>query len=60
MVSLVAVYLSYWDERYKPDGGFEPYDWLFSFEDVRETLEALLPDKSVRILVPGCGDAPFR
>ncbi|KAH8048277.1 3-oxo-behenoyl-CoA reductase [Aureococcus anophagefferens] len=49
--------ISYWDETYaKRDSHF---DWFVSFDDVRGILEPLLPNKNAKILIPGCGDAPF-
>ena len=47
----------YWDKRYlRVDS---PFDWMTSFENLAPTLEPLLPDKDKRILIVGCGDAPF-
>ncbi|KAH8047518.1 3-oxo-behenoyl-CoA reductase [Aureococcus anophagefferens] len=49
--------IAYWDETYaKRDSHF---DWFVSFDDVRGILEPLLPNKNAKILIPGCGDAPF-
>ena len=36
-----------------------PYDWLFSFEDVSDIMEFLIPDKNGKILMIGSGNAPF-
>jgi hypothetical protein len=36
-----------------------PYDWLFSYQDVKEVIEHLLPDKNAKALLVGCGNAPF-
>ncbi|KAH8065640.1 3-oxo-behenoyl-CoA reductase [Aureococcus anophagefferens] len=49
--------IGYWDETYaKRESHF---DWFVSFDDVRGILEPLLPNKTAKILIPGCGDAPF-
>merc|ERR1711871_1866110 len=47
----------YWDDRY---GGWapDPYDWLFEWADVAAPIEALI-SKEDRVLLPGCGNAPF-
>ena len=38
-----------------------PFDWLFTFDDVKEVLHELIPDqnKHDRILLVGAGNAPF-
>lgn len=48
----------YWDNRYKEDVD-SPFDWLFRFEDVKDIIDALVPDKSTKILLVGSGNAPF-
>jgi hypothetical protein len=48
---------AYWDARY--DRVDEPFDWMVDFSSLASNLEALLPDKNARILLVGCGDAPF-
>jgi len=58
---------TYWDERYREvdsDGDGEesmssPFDWLFSYEDVRSIVTTLLPDRKVPAFLVGCGNAPF-
>eukprot|EP00804_Cyclotella_cryptica_P000371 CCRYP_008690-RE/>CCRYP_008690-RE protein AED:0.42 eAED:0.42 QI:381/1/1/1/1/1/2/219/265 len=47
----------YWDKRYSRVT--TPFDWMTSYENLAPTLEPLLPDKDKRILIVGCGDAPF-
>ena len=48
---------TYWNHRYESSD--EPFDWMVDYASLAPTLEPLLPDKSARILVVGCGDAPF-
>ena len=58
---------AYWDDRYREidsDGDGEesmssPFDWLFSYEDVRGIVTTLLPDRKVPAFLIGCGNAPF-
>ncbi len=48
----------YWNERYAEDED-SPFDWLFSYRDLKDVLECLLPDKTENILIIGSGNAPF-
>ncbi len=50
--------VKYWNRRYGTEVD-SPFDWLFSFEDLKETLEYLLPDKNEEILLVGSGNAPL-
>jgi hypothetical protein len=36
-----------------------PFDWLFSYAEVAQTIDFVLPDKNAIILVIGAGNAPF-
>jgi len=47
----------YWDTRYSRVE--TPFDWMVDYKRLSSTLEPLLPDKNTRILLVGCGDAPF-
>lgn len=47
----------YWESRYKRVE--EPFDWMVDYASLAPTLVPLLPDRKIRILVVGCGDAPF-
>jgi len=47
----------YWDKRYAREA--QPFDWLFSWEDVEGLIAQLLPDRKVEVLMVGCGNAPF-
>jgi len=58
---------AYWDDRYREvedaDGGEDtmssPFDWLFSYQDVREIIRTLIPDQKTPAFLVGCGNAPF-
>jgi SAM-dependent methyltransferase len=50
---------AYWNDRYLMDGASDPFDWLFTYEDVAVVLEDLLPDRDLPILMVGAGNAPF-
>ena len=45
----------YWEERFSKEDSFE---WLLSYEQLAPQLQPYL-DKDCRILVVGCGNAPF-
>lgn len=47
----------YWDSRYERSD--DPFDWMVDYSSLAPTLEPLLPDKNVSIMLVGCGDAPF-
>jgi hypothetical protein len=47
----------YWDKRYSDDTC--PFDWLFDYKELQSNIEYLIPDKDSKILVVGCGNAPF-
>lgn len=49
--------LSFWDRRYASSDA-AGFDWLLAFDDLRPTLAPLLAPTD-RILVAGCGNAPF-
>jgi hypothetical protein len=49
---------SYWDKRYERDGD-DPFDWLFSYDDVKLVIKSLFPSISSSMLLVGCGNAPF-
>ncbi len=48
----------YWNKRYNEDAD-SPFDWLFSYDDVKDIIGYLIPDKSTKLLVVGSGNAPF-
>lgn len=43
------------DDRYTSSD--EPFDWFKSFKDISSIIEELIPDKSSRILMLGCGNS---
>jgi len=47
----------YWDDRYGT-WAQDPYDWLWEWKDLAEPIAALVSTED-RVLVPGCGNAPF-
>lgn len=46
----------YWDERYQQESEGS-FDWFKSYADVADILRELVPDKSSRILMLGCGNS---
>lgn len=48
----------YWDRRYELEAD-DPFDWLFSFDDVKELINFLIPERNSKVLMVGCGNAPF-
>jgi len=47
----------YWNQRYLEEGHNESFDWFKSYSDLAELLHALIPNKSSRILMLGCGNS---
>lgn len=50
--------VEYWNDRYAGEED-NPFDWLFDFSDVSQIIKTLIEDQNSRILLPGCGNAPF-
>ena len=51
----------YWTDTFADDGIYaQPYDWVASWADMKAQINELIPDKAARILLPGCGNAPFQ
>lgn len=48
----------YWNTRYETEED-HPFDWLCDYFDVANIIENILPDKNSKILIVGCGNAPF-
>jgi EEF1A lysine methyltransferase 4 len=46
---------SYWDERYATVT--DAYDWYQDYSTLRSFLQPYLKDKSIEILIPGCGSS---
>ncbi|KIM63345.1 hypothetical protein SCLCIDRAFT_117553 [Scleroderma citrinum Foug A] len=49
----------YWDARYSEDTPDSAFDWFKSYSDLADDIRALIPDKSMRILMLGCGNSKF-
>ena len=47
----------YWDKRYSKE--LAAFDWLFSWGDLFHLICELIPDHESKILLVGCGNAPF-
>ena len=47
----------YWDKRYSKE--LTAFDWLFSWPDLSKLIRSLVPDRDAKILLVGCGNAPF-
>ncbi len=51
--------LSYWNQRYQSLGKGINYDYIASFEMLKELLEGYLTETSIKILIVGCGNSAF-
>ena len=49
----------YWDDRYSKAGGSASFDWLESYDTLKDILAEILESKDARILILGCGNAVF-
>ncbi|KJA28183.1 hypothetical protein HYPSUDRAFT_156631 [Hypholoma sublateritium FD-334 SS-4] len=47
----------YWDQRYSEEANGETFDWFKSYADLAEILHVLIPEKSAKILMLGCGNS---
>ncbi|KAM5536605.1 hypothetical protein V8D89_009700 [Ganoderma adspersum] len=47
----------YWDARYTQESEETPFDWFKSYKDIADIMRGLIPDKSSRILMLGCGNS---
>lgn len=47
---------SYWEQRYA-DETESDFDWFKTYDDLRPLFDELLPDRSARILMLGCGNS---
>ncbi len=50
--------IDYWNNRYQQDSD-DPFDWLFSYNDLKNIINQLIPNKDEPVLLIGCGNAPF-
>lgn len=47
----------YWEDRYASDDAV--FDWFKSFAEIESILTELIPNKTSRILMLGCGNSPL-
>ncbi|KAF5316829.1 hypothetical protein D9619_006317 [Psilocybe cf. subviscida] len=47
----------YWDQRYSQESNGESFDWFKTYADLAELLHELIPDRSSKILMLGCGNS---
>uniref|UniRef100_A0A8H8CJ10 Methyltransferase domain-containing protein n=1 Tax=Psilocybe cubensis TaxID=181762 RepID=A0A8H8CJ10_PSICU len=47
----------YWDQRYTEEQNNDSFDWFKSYADLAHLLRELIPNKSSRILMLGCGNS---
>ncbi|KAH9913991.1 S-adenosyl-L-methionine-dependent methyltransferase [Epithele typhae] len=47
----------YWDQRYNLESEEQSFDWFKSYADVADLLREIVPVKSSRILMLGCGNS---
>ncbi|KAF9778306.1 S-adenosyl-L-methionine-dependent methyltransferase [Thelephora terrestris] len=47
----------YWDHRYTQESDDGSFDWFKSYSDISHIIRELIPDKSARILMLGCGNS---
>jgi len=50
----------YWNQEYEGGEFALPFEWLTSWEQLRDDLVDMIPNMTDRILIPGCGNAPFQ
>ncbi|KAI0730707.1 S-adenosyl-L-methionine-dependent methyltransferase [Earliella scabrosa] len=47
----------YWDQRYTQESEDTSFDWFKSYSDIADIIREIIPDKSSRILMLGCGNS---
>ncbi|KAH9893400.1 S-adenosyl-L-methionine-dependent methyltransferase [Cubamyces lactineus] len=47
----------YWDQRYAQESEDSSFDWFKSYNDIADIIRELIPDKSSRVLMLGCGNS---
>ncbi|KAF9245351.1 S-adenosyl-L-methionine-dependent methyltransferase [Melanogaster broomeanus] len=50
---------AYWDSRYSQEAPDSTFDWFKSYADLACHIRPLIPDKTARILMLGCGNSRF-
>ena len=48
----------YWDKRYAENDG-SMFDWLEDYQSLQPLIKDLIPDKTSKIIIIGCGNAPL-
>ncbi|KAK0217761.1 S-adenosyl-L-methionine-dependent methyltransferase [Armillaria fumosa] len=47
----------YWDQRYQAESDVGSFDWFKKYSDIADLLRELIPDKTSKILMLGCGNS---
>ncbi|KAI0794493.1 S-adenosyl-L-methionine-dependent methyltransferase [Fomes fomentarius] len=47
----------YWDQRYTQESEDSSFDWFKSYSDIADILREIVPDKSSKVLMLGCGNS---
>ncbi|KAK0239050.1 S-adenosyl-L-methionine-dependent methyltransferase [Armillaria nabsnona] len=47
----------YWDQRYQAESDVKSFDWFKKYSDIADLLRELIPDKTSKILMLGCGNS---
>ncbi|KAF9508164.1 hypothetical protein BS47DRAFT_1303165 [Hydnum rufescens UP504] len=47
----------YWDARYKSEGPNASFDWFKTYAQIRDILLDVIPSRSSKILILGCGNS---
>ena len=48
----------FWEDRYAK-AGEATFDWLESYDTVKDYLGMFMPSPDIKIMIPGCGNAEF-
>ncbi|KAF9069792.1 S-adenosyl-L-methionine-dependent methyltransferase [Rhodocollybia butyracea] len=49
--------IDYWNQRYSQEADDASFDWFKSYSEVAEILGSIIPEKSCKILMLGCGNS---
>ncbi|PBK99613.1 S-adenosyl-L-methionine-dependent methyltransferase [Armillaria gallica] len=47
----------YWDQRYQAESDVKSFDWFKKYSDIADLFRELIPDKTSKILMLGCGNS---
>ncbi|PBK72505.1 S-adenosyl-L-methionine-dependent methyltransferase [Armillaria solidipes] len=47
----------YWDQRYQAESDVRSFDWFKKYSDIADLLRELIPDKTSKVLMLGCGNS---